>query len=77
MVILLGDLMMGDQRNGQRKMPPAKGLQFLTWSEVEQIDRHVQEVCAAGYGVVKITVENGLPRFVSTTRSEVLKPAGV
>ena len=61
----------------RRKVPPAKGLSVLTWSEIEQIDRHVNEVCVAGYGTVKISIEKGLPRFISKTQSEVIKPAGI
>ena len=56
-------------RENGRRPSPAPGLSMLTPREIEQIDRLVQEVCAAGYGTVKIVVEKNLPRFVSLNKS--------
>lgn len=59
----------------KRQYPAAAGLYVLTDGQIEKIDRLCAEVCAVGFGVVKITIQDGLPRFVSRATSEELTPA--
>lgn len=59
------------------RVPPAKGLQILTWAQVEALDRYIHEVCEAGRGEVVVTIERGLPRFVSPRPHLKLEPARV
>ncbi len=54
--------------------PPAKGLKLLTWPEVEQLDQHIADICAAGNGEVLVTVRNGKPVRVSPRPSYGLSP---
>ncbi len=56
------------------EIPPAQGLHCLTDAQVKKIDRLCAEVIAVGHGVIKITIEGGLPRFVSKSQSEELRP---
>jgi hypothetical protein len=64
-------------KENRREAPPDNGLSVLTRSEVEQIDHHVKDICAVGYGTVEIVIERGLPRFIRLKKSVELKPAGV
>ena len=67
---------MGNTGSSNGRRPgPAPGLSALTPTQVMLIDSVVQEVCAVGFGTVKIVIQDGLPRFVSQTRSQELKPS--
>lgn len=45
-----------------RRVPPAKGLKTLTWYQIEELDRHLTEICQAGDGQIVIEVKRGMLR---------------
>ncbi len=56
---------------------PAKNLSFLTWPQLELIDRLVGEMCQlsqAGEARLTVVFKNGKPRFIERSTSEELKP---
>lgn len=55
--------------------PPAKGLQKLTWYQVEQIDQYIAQVCEAGEGEVMIQIRRGKTIFISPRPSIRLSPS--